>query len=178
MRWTDRAILTDKVFRENPGLEPSDILKRLRELLQVEDLTVIPVEAGDVLGHADGVVRFFDRDTVLVNRYSQVAPAYRKRLFTALREGKKEIVEVPYRPREDSGRGIPPAFGCYTNFLQVRGLIVLPSYGIAEDDLAHRIVEDHYPGSTVCRLDCAGLSMEGGSIGCVTWNVLAREAGE
>ena len=47
-----------------------------------------------------------------------------------------------------------------------------------EDDLAHRIVEDHYPGSTVCRLDCAGLFMEGGSIGCVTWNVLAREAGE
>ncbi len=70
--------MTDKVVRENPGIGRSELLGMLRGLLRVEDLIVIPSEPYDVLGHADGVVRFLDEGNVVINDYSKLNPSYEK----------------------------------------------------------------------------------------------------
>lgn len=72
--WGGRGILTDRIFRENSQVDRPDLLGVLRELLRVDELIIIPVEPGDEVGHADGVVRFLDSGVVVINDYSAIAP--------------------------------------------------------------------------------------------------------
>jgi hypothetical protein len=65
--WERRCIVTDKVLRENPNFGKDELLKVFRERLHVDDVIVIPKEPYDVVGHADGVVRFLDEGTVAIN---------------------------------------------------------------------------------------------------------------
>ena len=58
LRFGTAAILTDRIYQENRPLTPAAIRERLRRELEVGKLIIIPVEPGDVLGHADGVLRF------------------------------------------------------------------------------------------------------------------------
>jgi agmatine/peptidylarginine deiminase len=166
-----RCIVTDKIFCANRGVSRAEVMETLRGLLRIEELIVIPKEPYDVVGHSDGVVRFLDEGTVAINDYSRIDAAYRRRLTTVLRRSRLKWVEVPYCPREGRRGQLPPAFGNYVNFLRVRGLIVMPSYGITEDDEARRIIAEAAPGSIVRSLDCSGLSMEGGVLNCATWGL-------
>lgn len=168
--WGGRCVVTDRIFRENPEVPRADLLGVLRGLLRVDDLIVIPVEPYDVVGHADGVVRFLTDGLVVINDYSAVAPWYGRRLRSILRRAKLEWVELPYRPEDAVHDGIPSAVGGYANFLMVRGLIVVPAFGLLEDDLALRIIEEHAGPSAVTSLDCTDLARKGGGVlNCVTW---------
>jgi agmatine/peptidylarginine deiminase len=171
VRWGSRCIMTEKVFRENPRLARGDLLATLREALRVEDLIVIPKEPYDVVGHADGVVRFLDDGLVAINDYSAAAAWYGRRLRSILRRAGLEWVELPYRPEDAIHDGIPSAVGCYANFLMVRGLIVVPAFGLPEDDIALRVVEEHAGSSAVTSLDCSDLARGGGVLNCVTWTI-------
>lgn len=171
VRWTGTCIVTEKVLGENPDIEEDKLLALLRETLRVETLIVIPQEPYDVIGHADGVVRFLDSGAVLVNDYTTISPSYRKRLLTTLRRAGLGWCEMPYVPRAGGQAEIPSAFGNYANFLRIRRLVLLPCYGIAEDEEARRMVEGVMQGSVVENLVCSDLSDEGGMLNCVTWTV-------
>ncbi len=152
--WGDRAILTDKVFAENPGWERRKLLAALERLLEVERIILIPQEPGDVTGHADGVVRFVDGGTVVVNDYRRVDGDYRRAVLQRLKDARLGVRELPYRPVSESSEGMPSAIGNYVNFLQVRGLIVLPIYGFPGDDDSRGVLARTFPGSSVATLDC------------------------
>ena len=171
VRWGSRCIVTDKVFRENPGVGRADLLGRLREDLRVEDLIVIPTEPCDVVGHADGVVRFLGDRLVVLNDYSTAAPRYGGRLRSIFERAGLECVVLPYSPEEAGCGGIPSAVGCYANFVMVRGLVVVPSFGRREDDLACRVIEANTSGLAVVPLECSCLAREGGALNCVTWTI-------
>jgi agmatine deiminase len=65
--WMDRAIVTDRVFHENPEYRnKKDLIAELENLLEVE-VIVIPQIRKDMTGHADGLVRFLDRTTLIGN---------------------------------------------------------------------------------------------------------------
>ncbi len=67
----DKVILTSKVFKENPDYSELNLITKLKNQLQVKQIIIIPQEPKDFVGHADGMVRFIDTDTVLVNQYPQ-----------------------------------------------------------------------------------------------------------
>jgi agmatine deiminase len=175
VRWGDRCILTDKVFEENPGIGRASLLDLLRRIFRVVEVIVIPTEPGDVVGHADGVVRFLDAGLVVVNDYSELDPEYGDRLVPILQQAGLECVELPYRPEEPSRSGIPSAVGCYANFLMVRGLIVLPTFGIPEDDAATQVIHERARHQAVATIDCSDLAAEGGVLNCVTWTIAAGQ---
>lgn len=168
--WGGRCILTDRIYRENRGTRRVDLRNELRELLRVDDLIVIPEEDGDLFGHADGMIRFLDGDLVVLNDYS-ATPSYRRRLTSILRRAGLDWIELPYRPEEATYDGVPSAVGCYANFLMVRGLIIVPTFGLPEDDLVLRIIEEHAGPSAVTSLDCTDLARRGGALNCVTWGL-------
>ncbi len=174
--WGGRWILTDRIFRENPDFARDELLGILRELLRADDLIVIPVEPGDVVGHADGVVRLLTDSLVVINDYSVIAPWYGRRLRSILRRAGLEWVELPYRPEEAVYDGIPSAVGCYANFLMLKGLIVVPTFGLPEDDIALRIIEEHAGPSAVTSLDCTDLARGGGVLNCVTWTISVSQS--
>jgi len=171
VRWGSRCVVTDKVFRENAGVGREALLGVLRGLLEVDDVIVIPTEPYDVVGHADGVVRFLDDRLVVINDDSKVAPCHGKRLRSILRGAGLEWVELPYSPEEGRDGEIPSAMVCHANFLMVRGLVVVPSFERPEDDLAFQVIEDNTSGLAVVPLECSGLAREGGVLNCVTWTI-------
>jgi agmatine deiminase len=169
---SDQAILTDKVLKENPGRDRRQVRAELDEVLRVERCIIIPKEPYDVIGHADGVVRFLDEGAVVVNDYSEINPAYGERLEAALHRHGLAVERLPHFRVDEEQDGIPSAVGNYVNFLRVGRLVVVPSFGAPQDDLACRRLEHLLPGSRVVPLRCEGLAREGGVLNCVAWTIL------
>lgn len=175
--WTDKVVVCEKVFAENPGQGPAELIQRLGSELGVDRVIVIPTEPGDVVGHADGVVRFYGGNSVLVNDYRGFDPTYRRELLGVLKGQGLSVTEVPYRPTLGKTRGIPPATGCYLNYLRVAGLVVCPTYGMAEDRVVMELLGNRL-GVVVHGLDCRDLALDGGAVHCVTWNIRLIPVGE
>jgi agmatine deiminase len=176
VRWMDRVIVCNKVFDENPGRKPGELLRALGQVLEVGQVIVIPKEPGDVAGHSDGVVRFVQADTVLVNGYRAVDSRYRAALIRVLEKSGIRVVEVPYVPRIGRGQGIPTAFGCYVNYLQAGKVIIVPIYGLPEDAEIVELFRGSFPGLVVQTLACPDLAAEGGVLNCATWTWFSRSA--
>ncbi len=61
-----KAVITDRVFSENPEYDKNTLLTELENLLEAE-IIIIPSLKSDMTGHADGVVRFVNENTVIGN---------------------------------------------------------------------------------------------------------------
>lgn len=179
VKWSDKAILTDKILIENSGWDSKSLMAELERLLEVGRIIVIPSEPGDMTGHADGVVRFVNGGKVVVNDYRRVDRDYRKKLLRSLERAGLEIAEIPYQPVPGLSAGMPSAVGNYVNFLQVGSIIIVPNYGAPEDGEAHKRLMLAYPGSEMIGLKCRELARCGGVLNCSTWSVIppAHRAG-
>lgn len=47
IRWKNKVIMSDKVFSENPGYERKQLIKELHDLLEIDQLFLIPAQPGD-----------------------------------------------------------------------------------------------------------------------------------
>lgn len=167
-----KVILTDKVYKENPGIERPRLRDRLEEVFQAECI-FIPKQAGDDVGHSDGVVRFVAEDRVLVNDYSGVDPSYGERVRSLLEKKGLKVETLPMfeekgQPRRD---GIEPAVGIYINYLRIRDVVILPGYNRPEDHEAFEKAERIMPGVRVFQVSSRNLAEEGGVLNCVSWTI-------
>ncbi len=165
---TSRAIVTDKIYKENASWIRSDLRNKLQKLLHVDELIVIPKEPFDPIGHADAMVRFIDERTVLVNDYSEVDPDFGERLVNVLRLHGLAIEYIPYFHEKKTRAGIPSAVGCFTNFLMTEKVLVAPIYGTEQDQACLKKLESVFPDLPIVPLDCTDLAREGGVLNCVT----------
>lgn len=172
-----RVILTDKVFTENPSIERPRLRKRLEELFQAE-CVIIPKEPGDVVGHADGIVRFIAEGRVLVNDYSVVDPRYGARLRCVLEKHGLQVETLPMFEEKRRRRpgDLPSAVGNYINYLRVGNSVVLPGYARPEDEAAVEKLRDVLPAATIMQVPCRSLAGQGGVLNCISWTIKARAA--
>lgn len=171
VRWHDTVIMTEKVFEENPTLSRKEVARRLTDLLGVHRMVFIPQEPGEWLGHADGILRFIDGRTVVVNDYTKVNSEYGKTLLQQLKKGGLDFIEIPYGPSIPSRRGIPSARGVYVNLLQVKQAVLVPVYNRPEDETVCRTLGKAFPSSRIIPVECGALADEGGCLNCVTWGI-------
>ena len=165
VKWDDAVIMTDKVLKENPGYDEYGLRFRLEELFET-DVVFIPWDRYEMFGHADGMVRFIDRRTVLLNNYIDFDRSLRERILRAL-DGHFEVKELQY----DTPRCSKYSWA-YLNFLQVAGHIFVPGLGIEEDYMALEQIKQFYPDHRVLLVpDCLELVRDGGALNCVTWNI-------
>lgn len=61
-----KAVITDRVFLENPEYDKNTLLLELEKLLEAS-LIIIPSLKSDMTGHADGMVRLVGENTAIVN---------------------------------------------------------------------------------------------------------------
>ena len=62
-----------------------------------------------MIGHADGMVRFLDAETVFFNDYSKVATTFGRRLQAVLRRASLNLIKLPYCPEDVERDGISSA---------------------------------------------------------------------
>ncbi len=164
-----KAIISNIVFNDNPQIEKNHLIRKLINELQVEQILFIPWDESDCTGHADGMVRFLDKDTVLINDWSGEPIEFRNSFEAALHNAGLHCIEVPYNPYQNKSN--IDATGVYINFLQMENAIILPVFGIDDDEKAVKIFEQIFSGQTITTIPCKEISKQGGVLHCISWNI-------
>jgi agmatine deiminase len=169
-----RVILTDKIFKANPGRKKREIRQILENSFRAECI-FIPKPPYDPISHADGVLRFINESTVLLNDYAQIDPGYGNRVKAVLKKHGFGYEELPYFMEGETVGGIPSANGCYINYLRMHKLVIMPTFGTPEDERAFRKLEDLLPATTIIPQRCDRLAREGGVLNCISWCIRVKQ---
>ena len=170
----DKAILTNRIFSENPECNKEELIKEIERLLKAK-VYIIPAysPSEDVTGHADGMVRFVDENTILGNDRTEDYQYIIKGLDKVCKEAGMKFIDIPYFiPKEDKSHEMN-AIGIYVNYLEVGNLIVLPKFGVDGNkdqetiDLFHNI----FPDRIIETVDYNEVAVEGGLLNCSTWTI-------
>lgn len=156
-----RAVITDRVFSENPDLDEHTLLMEIEKLLEAETI-IIPSLRSDMTGHADGVVRFVNENTVLGNA-SPYKSGYEQKVKTALKKCGISVMDFPYF----DSKGIS-AVGSYLNFLETEKHIFLPVFDAAPDETAVKCAREIFD-KKIIPVNINGIAEEGGGLNCISW---------
>lgn len=156
-----KAVITDRVFSENPEYDKNTLLSELENLLEAE-IIIIPSLISDMTGHADGVVRFVNENTVIGNA-SPYKSGYEQKIKRALKNHSISVVDFPYF---DSA-GIS-AVGSYLNFLETDKHIFLPVFGDAQDETAVKRAKEIFD-KKIITVNINGIAKDGGVLNCISW---------
>ena len=163
----DRAIISDRVFSENKDWNREKLVSELSRLLECE-IIIIPAENDDMTGHADGMVRFVNRDTILGNKLADEYKYWRDGMQKVIDQYGLKYIDVPFFLPKDPKHPLS-AIGVYVNYLEVNDLIVLPVFGRDEDEQVIRIIKSVFPERTIETIDYNDVAKEGGLLNCTTW---------
>lgn len=169
IRSTDKVIMCDKVFKENPGVVPNDLIEELEGHFMTDKIYFLPWDKNDYTGHADGMVRFVDNDTVLINEPTNENQEHEHKLRKVISNVRLNIVELPYKPPNESND--ESAIGLYLNYLEMKQALIVPVFGKKEDEKAIRIFEEVFKGKTITSIDSNEIAANGGVLNCISWNI-------
>lgn len=172
IKGANKVILCDKVFKENPHYTEKQLISELERLFEIDKIIFIPTDPSDDIGHADGMVRFLDDNTVLINDYSKEDMDFQLHFKLAFHNAGLDYIEVPYNPYNNEND--LQANGIYINYLHMKQAVVVPTFGIEEDEKSVRQFEDLFSGQTVTTIDSNDIANEGGVLNCISWNILTN----
>lgn len=169
----NKAIITDRVFSENPDWTEEALLSELSNILECE-ITIIPAYKPDYdfTGHADGMIRFVDENTVLVNNLEQDFKYMRDAIIKACNNAHLKYINFPWFEHIIKGND-DHAIGVYLNYLEVGNLIVMPVFGVSgnKDTEALAMLKEVFPNKIIETIDFNDIALTGGLLNCTTWVV-------
>ena len=163
-----KVILCDKIFEENNHFSEKEVIQKLEKLLRTDSIYFVPQDPGDIIGHADGMLRFVSDDLLLINDLSSQDKYYQRCFRMSLKNAGFNYIELPYMPclKTESATGL------YINYLQIGIDIFIPLFDKKEDEITCRIVEECFGRHRIHTVRCNELAKEGGVLNCISWNVL------
>lgn len=164
-------ILTDKVVIENSrNYNKHQLLNKLHEFFEVSKVVLIPWDLECDFGHADGMLRFINEDTVLISGFYETADkALKESILKSLKKShlKCEWLRVSAKEREKNI--------AYINFLQTKDLILIPKMKVVEDDKAFEQISKYYPdyaeNSKIAQVDMTEIVKFDGALNCISWTI-------
>ena len=169
VRSAHKAIMTDRIFGENPHYERKPLIKKLHELLQIDNLYFVPEQPGDFTGHSDGMVRFINEDTVVINDYTKEKDWFRRAFEIAIHNTGLDYTKLSYSV--DQNKTNEQANGDYINYLQMKDCIIMPTFNIDADEAAVSKLQEIFAGQTIKTIDCNEIANDGGVLNCISWNI-------
>lgn len=166
-----RAIVSDRIFSENPEYTAKNqLINELSELLEAE-IIVIPAQNGDYTGHADGMVRFINHDTIIGNNRSEEYKYWTNGIEKVLKDKKLKYIDVPFFYGYKDSKHPENAIGIYVNYLEVGNLIVLPIFEVEGNRDAEAIdaFKQIFPDKIIETINYNEVALEGGVLNCSTW---------
>ena len=121
-------------------------------------------------GHADGMVRFVNRSTIIGNKMADEFKYWQEGMQKVIKQYNLEYIDMPFFEPKDSKHPLS-AVGVYVNYLEVNNLIVLPVFGRDEDKQAVEILKTAFPDRVIETIDYNDVAYEGGLVNCTTWVV-------
>lgn len=168
-RTTDKVIMTDRIFADNPSYERKILIKELQEHFQVGKLFLVPEQPKDFTGHSDGMVRFIDEQTVIINDYQKEKEEFKRAFEIAIHNTGLDYIKIPYNPYNNDNYN--QANGDYINYLQMENIVIIPIFGIKEDKEIEKQFGQLFSGKTIATVDGNEIANDGGILNCITWNI-------
>lgn len=169
-------ILTNKIeFENKDSYNPNQLRKKLLDTFGVNQIIIIPWDKeNEIFGHADGMIRFINEDTVLLNgfyREKEYSKKFQENLFGALEKAKLKYIELKFEKKNANQK---LNWG-YINFLWTKNVIILPQFGIGEDIQAVEQFEKIFPRyakeNRIEKVNASRIIEKGGVLNCMTWNI-------
>ena len=168
---SDCVIMTDKIFIENKyNYTKKELIDNLQELFETDKIIFIPwfkEIKEEFCGHSDGMIRFINEDTVLINH------VYRNEK-SVLNPIKKAGLQYSYINFEVSNEDKDN--WAYLNFLQTKDILLVPKLGVEEDDQAMRQLSEYFPDyaskNRIIQVpNMRPIIEEGGALNCISWTI-------
>ncbi len=161
------AIVSERVYEENPQWSRKEVEHELIEKLELERLIIIPSEPKDVdmTGHADGMCRFIDDCHVLLGDFT-LNKKLGDRISEILKRHGYEVLRLSVNPRyyEEAERDWLPAI----NYLIWEDVIYLPYLGSQYENSIIKSIEDFF-SIKVEPILVQEIVKDGGALNCVSW---------
>ena len=178
---TERCLLAPT---RNPKLDRAAIESFLKPRFRVE--RVLWLHHGDLLGdapdgHIDTIARFCDAKTIAYQdcedrsdaHYEDLAAMQDELRAFRRKDGqpyKLAPLPMPDAIFDDDGTRLPAG---YANFLIVNGAVLVPVYGVKQDEAALAALRPCFPHHEIVAVDCRWLIRQYGSLHCVTMQIPA-----
>lgn len=162
----DNVIMTEKVLIENKNITRNKVVAILEQLFECS-IVFLPWDKSETYGHADGIVRWVDGNTVLLTAYEMSRFFANKFLKELERNFNVIVMKYSTRPRNREHSW------AYINFLQTKNVIIVPAFNIKEDEHALLQIEKAFPDYKGCiePVDISSIICYGGGLNCITWNI-------
>lgn len=166
----NKALISDRVIRENPQFEYKRQLLDLLMALFEAEILLVPEVKSDMTGHVDGYMRWYTDDTVLLTQPDIEYKYWQRNVNRFLEEHGLQAIEVPTFIHQEK-RCPESAIGKYVNYLIVDDLLLLPIFDVPgnRDEEVIRLFESLFPQLTVVPIVINNIARAGGLIHSVTW---------
>lgn len=163
----NNVIITDKVASDN-NLTVEQIKTELENILKVK-VIIIPRYPEEETGHADGIIRFLNEDTVLTINLDNEIKEWKEKLVYEINKANLKLFSLPKAKSPDKDWR-------YINYLQVSNNIIVPSFknNSDSDKLILPFLKNLFQrfGYNMETLDADRISENGGVLNCFTWNII------
>jgi agmatine/peptidylarginine deiminase len=162
----------------NPHLNAAHITDKLKEFFGSK--TVFYLKHGYLAGddtdsHIDTLARFTDKQTIMYvqcrdknDEHFAALQKMQAELQAMAKEQNFTLIPLPLpSPLYYKGERLPAT---YANFLFVNGAVLVPVYGVKEDEEALKIFQDTFQERSIIPLDCSILIRQHGSLHCISMN--------
>lgn len=174
---TTSACLLEK--NRNPQYTQAEIEKLLKQNLGADKILWLDygyLAGDDTDSHIDTLARFCDAQTIAYVGCHDPEDEH----FEALRQMKKQLQNFTDRDRnpyhlvelplpeacfDSEGNRLPAT---YANFTIINGAVLVPVYGLPQDEVAVKILAGCFPDRKIVPVNCRVLIEQHGSLHCVT----------
>ena len=169
VNWKEKAMVSDRVFDENPCYSKTDIINVIKALFRLKELIIIPQIPSDLTGHIDGMIRFKNADTIVGNDRNSMPREWVEKVEKICAQYHLNYMDMPYY--EYINKLHPDnAIGTYINYLEVGKLIVAPGFGNKEmDQAARESLNSIFPDRNIEMINFKNVALEGGVVNCLSW---------
>lgn len=182
VRRKDKIFISNRIYSDNPDTSKNKLIEKVERLLEGE-VIIIP-GMGDMTGHSDGMVRFLDDTTIMVNdreKLQQLSPNWVNGFNRAIKgRNLLDVVDVTFFDDPDKMRK-ESAIGCYLNYLEIGNLIILPVFASSEitevgnqkiADIDQDVIqqfEQLFPNYGIEPVEINNIAFRGGLMNCISW---------
>jgi len=162
----------------NPQFNTVQITQKLKEFFGAEHILYLNhgyLAGDDTDSHIDTLARFIDEKTVMYVTCNDSSDEHYHELKCMEEElqmiAQEQDLQLIALPMCDAvyfkGERLPAT---YANFLFVNGAVLVPTYGVSQDEEALRIFRNSFKDREIIGIDCSVLIRQHGSLHCVTMN--------
>ncbi|MGE4420010.1 MAG: agmatine deiminase family protein [Sulfurimonas sp.] len=165
----------------NASLKKEQMTKKLQEEFGMSRILYLNhgyLAGDDTDSHVDTLARFIDENTIMYVQCNDESDEHYKEL--KLMQEELQAFSQTYGfnlialPMSDAcyfeGERLPAT---YANFLFVNGAVLVPTYGVKQDEEALEIFRKTFPTKDIIGINCFSLIKQHGSLHCVTMNFAA-----